>query len=50
MPQKAKKQREPWVKCPWLIDYYFPSNGSRYTALRTMYEEKPPRKQETTST
>ena len=27
-------------KKPWLSEYYYPSTGSRYTALLTMYDEK----------
>lgn len=27
-------------KKPWLLEYYYPSNGSRYMILRIMYEEK----------
>lgn len=26
-------------KKPWLLEYYYPSTGSRYTALRYLYED-----------
>jgi hypothetical protein len=26
-------------KKPWLYEYYYPSNGNRFTALLTMYGE-----------
>lgn len=36
MSKQSKKKispKEPWVKKPWLLNYYFPPNGIRFSIL-----------------
>jgi len=40
--QKERKMpywKELLDKKPWLLEYYYPSTGSRYTALLFMYDD-----------